>query len=114
MQNFSRNLFTSKLIFFQISIRNGLTLKGGAEVTVSYSSFVGQAACAVTINVGLFFNTMISFIVIAFEVFMVIRGMNRPNKKEEFLVKTTIKNCPHCLASILITATRCTSKLSVE
>jgi len=84
-------------------------LKEGATAVGPYASLAdAQAAGAVTINYGVFINTIISFIIIAFAIFMVIRGMNRLKKKEEIVpAEPTTKDCPHCLTSIPIKATRC-------
>jgi large conductance mechanosensitive channel len=65
-----------------------------------------------------FIDTVISFIVIAFAIFMVIRSMNKLKKKEEAPpAEPTTKDCPYCLTSIPIKATRCphcTSQLAAE
>lgn len=67
-----------------------------------------QAAGAVTINYGLFLNTIISFLIVAFAVFLLIRQMNALKKKEETPpAEPTTKDCPYCLSSIPIAATRC-------
>ncbi len=58
-----------------------------------------QAAGAVTVNYGLFINTVISFLIVAFAVFMVIRGINRLKREEEEApaAEPTTKDCPYCL-----------------
>ncbi len=67
-----------------------------------------QAAGAVTVNYGLFINTIISFLIVAFAVFLVIRSINRMQKEEEEApAEPTTKECPHCLTEIAIKATRC-------
>ncbi|UCH79936.1 MAG: large conductance mechanosensitive channel protein MscL [Nitrospiraceae bacterium] len=77
-----------------------------------------QKAGAVTINYGLFMNTVISFLIIAFAIFMVIKGMNSLKKKEEApAAEPTEKDCAFCFTSIPIRATRCphcTSELSKQ
>jgi large conductance mechanosensitive channel len=77
-----------------------------------------QKAGAVTINYGLFMNTVISFLIIAFAIFMVVKGMNSLKKKEEApSAEPTEKDCSHCFTSIPIKATRCphcTSELAVQ
>jgi large conductance mechanosensitive channel len=76
-----------------------------------------QEAGAVSINYGLFINTIISFVIIAFCVFLLIRQINRMRRKEEAPEEPTTKDCPYCLSSIPIKATRCgycTSQLSSE
>jgi len=94
-------------------------LKQGEAVAGPYASLAdAQAAGAVTINYGVFINTLISFMVIAFAIFIVIRNMNKLKKKEEAPpAEPTTKDCPYCLTSIPIKATRCphcTSKLVAE
>jgi large conductance mechanosensitive channel len=67
-----------------------------------------KAASAVTLNYGLFFNAIISFIIVAWAIFMLIKNMNRLKKKEEAAPAVpTKKDCPYCLSSIPIKATRC-------
>ncbi|MFZ5518282.1 MAG: large-conductance mechanosensitive channel protein MscL [Candidatus Zhuqueibacterota bacterium] len=63
---------------------------------------------AVTISYGIFINTIIDFIIVAFAIFLLIRGMNQLKKKEELApVEPTTKECPECLSVIPIKATRC-------
>ena len=64
-----------------------------------------KAAGAVTMNIGLFINTIISFLIVAFSVFLVIKPLNAMKKKEEAPAET--KDCPYCFSSISIKATRC-------
>lgn len=61
---------------------------------------------AITIRYGIFVNTVLDFIIVAFTIFIVIRQMNRFKKKEEALPVTT-KECPKCYSNIPIKATRC-------
>ena len=65
-----------------------------------------QTAGAVTVNYGVFINTIISFIIIAFAVFMIIRQINRM-KREEPAPEPNTKDCPYCFSTIPIKATRC-------
>jgi large conductance mechanosensitive channel len=62
----------------------------------------------VTLNLGLFINTLISFVIIAFAVFLVVKGVNRM-KREEVAppAEPTTKECPFCLSTIPLKATRC-------
>ena len=75
-----------------------------------------KEAGAVTLNAGLFINSMISFLIVAFAVFLLIRGMNSLQKQDEAeAAEPTEKDCPHCFTAIPIKATRCphcTSELS--
>ncbi len=67
-----------------------------------------QKAGAVTINYGLFMNTIITFLIIAFAIFMVVKGMNSLKKEEEApAAEPTEKDCTFCYTTIPIKATRC-------
>ena len=79
-----------------------------SELAITIKEAVGEAP-AVVIKYGVFINTVIDFIIIAFAIFMVIKGMNKMKKKEEPAPepKPTTKSCPHCLTDIPIKATRC-------
>jgi large conductance mechanosensitive channel len=79
-----------------------INLSGG-----TYDSLAAaQEAGAATMNVGVFINTILDFIIVAFAIFIVIRNMNKLKRQEEAPAPTT-KDCPHCLSSIPIKATRC-------
>src|SRR3972149_2311336 len=67
-----------------------------------------KGAGAVTLNYGLFVNTIVNFLIIAFAIFFVVRSINQLKKKEEAppAVPTT-KECPHCLSTIPIQAKKC-------
>ena len=70
-----------------------------------------QAAGAVTINYGLFINNIISFVIVAFAVFLLIKMINKlraaveTNKATD--VAATTKTCPKCFSEININATKC-------
>jgi len=67
-----------------------------------------QKVGAVTLNYGVFVNTIISFLIVAFAVFLLIRWINRLKwEKEAPPSEPTTKDCPYCLSSIPIKATRC-------
>ncbi len=69
-----------------------------------------QAAGAVTINYGLFVNVVITFIIIAFVIFLIIRYINRLRRaaeKPKAAEVPTTKECPYCLSAIAVKATRC-------
>jgi len=67
-----------------------------------------QTAGAVTINFGLFINAVISFVIVAFVVFLIIRSINRMRKEEKAPpAEPTTKACPFCFSEIAIKATRC-------
>lgn len=69
-----------------------------------------KAAGAPTINYGLFVNAFIDFIIVAFVIFLLVRGFSKMMQK----VKTapapaapTTKECPYCLSSVPVKAVRC-------
>lgn len=69
-----------------------------------------QNAGAVTINYGLFINTLISFILVAFAVFLLIKAINklRADKKQtDADAAPTTKECPYCYTKIDVRATKC-------
>ena len=71
-----------------------------------------QKAGAPTINYGLFINTVIDFIIIAFAIFIVVKQINRLKKAPPPADPTT-KDCPECLSTIPIKATKCAHCTSV-
>ncbi|MBN1948622.1 MAG: large-conductance mechanosensitive channel protein MscL [Candidatus Cloacimonetes bacterium] len=67
-----------------------------------------QAAGAVTFNYGIFINTIISFLIIAFSVFLMIKALNRAKRRqEEPPAEPTTRECPFCFSTIPLQATRC-------
>ena len=82
-------------------------LKEGAPAAPYASVADAQAAGAVTINYGLFFNALISFLIVALVIFFLIRMMNRMRREQEAPAEVTTKECPFCLSAIPIKATRC-------
>jgi large conductance mechanosensitive channel len=74
----------------------------------SYDSLAAaKAAHAATLNYGVFLNTIINFLIVAFVVFLVVQQMNRLTKKKEAPTAPTTKDCPQCAMSIPIAAKRC-------
>jgi large conductance mechanosensitive channel len=66
-----------------------------------------RATSAVTINYGAFVNTVITFLIIAFAVFMMVKVINRWRAEEP--AEATTRECPQCLSTIPIKARRCAS-----
>ena len=85
-----------------------IVLKEGTTAGPYATVAAAKGAGAVTLNYGLFLNTVVNFLIVAFAIFFLIRGMNALKKKEEAppAVPTT-KECPHCLSAIPVKATRC-------
>jgi len=83
-----------------------MVIKEG-KVAGPYASIAAaKAAGAVTVNPGIFINTIISFLIVAFSVFLVIKNVNRL-KKEPPPADPTTKDCSYCYTAIPIKATRC-------
>ena len=67
-----------------------------------------KKAGAVTINFGLFLNTIVSFLIVAYAVFLLVKGLNRLQREKEAPPAAPItKECPYCLSAIHINAKRC-------
>ena len=98
------------LLLGSIDFANLFTvLKEGAKAAGPYASLAAaKEAGAVTINYGFFINTIISFLIVAFAVFMLIRSLNKLKRQEEAApAAPTTKECPYCISTIPIKATRC-------
>ena len=67
-----------------------------------------KAAGAPTVNYGVFINTVIDFVIVAFVIFLLVRQVNRL-KKEAPAAAPTTKECPYCMTQIPLKATRCSA-----
>jgi large conductance mechanosensitive channel len=79
-----------------------ITLSGPHTTTLTEA----QAANAVTLNYGLFINTIISFLIIAIAVFFLVKAIEKHNKPAPAPVVAT-KECPYCFSNINPKAKRC-------
>lgn len=85
-----------------------VVLKQGTPAGPYASVAQAKAAGAVSINVGLFINTIINFIILAFAIFLLIRGINRLQRPAEIpAAAPTTRACPYCLSVVPLQATRC-------
>lgn len=85
-----------------------ILLKSGATSGPYDSLLAAQEAGAVTINIGVFINTVISFIVIAYAIYLLIRVINRLQPEDEAPpAEPTTKECTYCFSEISIKAMRC-------
>ena len=84
-----------------------LVLADGNAPGPYHSLTQAQQAGAVTLNLGLFANVVISFFIVAFAVFMLVRGMNRLRTPAVAAPAATTKDCPYCLSTIHLAAKRC-------
>jgi len=96
-----------------------LILRDGA-VPGPYAALAeAKKAGAVTLNLGLFANTVINFLIVAMAIFLVVRAVSRlqaMQKVEEPAAEPTTKECPFCASVISLKAVRCpncTSQLDV-
>lgn len=85
-----------------------LTLKEGTAAGPYATLAAAQEAGAVVISYGVFVNAVISFLIVAFAVFLLIRGINRLQREQEAPPpEPTTRECPFCISAIPIQATRC-------
>jgi len=84
-------------------------LREGSKGAGPYATLAAaKAAGAVTMNWGVFVNTVINFVIVAFAVFIIVKGVNKARRKQEPAPpEPTTKECPYCMSAIPIKATRC-------
>lgn len=83
-----------------------VVIKEGATAAPYASLEAAKEAGAVTLNFGLFFNNIISLLIVGFAVFLMVKNINRMQKDEPEEEPTT-KDCPFCKSEIAIEAVRC-------
>ncbi len=66
-----------------------------------------QAAGAPTINYGIFLNSIIDFVIVAFVIFLIVRQVNKWTTKPAAPAAPATRECPYCTTSIPVKATRC-------
>ena len=80
----------------------------GGEAEVHAAVAAAKAAGAVTMNVGQFINSVVSFVLIAFSVFLLVKVVNRLyQKKDAAAPAPATRDCPFCATAIPLAATRC-------
>ena len=87
-----------------------IVLRTGKTPEPYLSVAAAKAAGATTLNYGLFINSIVSFTIIAFAVFLLVRAMNRLRRQEAAapaLAAPTVRDCPFCLSKIPLKAVRC-------
>lgn len=85
-----------------------LVLKQG-KVAAPYATLAeAKAAGAVTMNYGAFINTIVSFLIISFSVFLVVKNVNRLKREEQAPpALPSTKECPFCLSEVPLKAVKC-------
>jgi large conductance mechanosensitive channel len=95
------------LLLGKVDFSNVFVVLRDGKVAGPYASVAAaKAAGAVSLNIGVFINTIISFVIVAFSVFLLISGMSRMKRKEAPAPVTT-KECAYCFSAIPVKATRC-------
>jgi len=85
-----------------------MILKEGTVAEPFASPTEAQKAGVATINYGVFINTIISFIIVAFAIFIVVRNINKLKREEGAPAEEpTTKECPQFFSTIPIKATCC-------
>ena len=84
-----------------------VTLKEGLVPGPYASAEAAKDAGAVTINYGLFINTIISFLIVSFSIFLVVKNFNKLREKMEGPKELSHKDCPECFSEIPVKAKRC-------
>lgn len=84
-------------------------LKEGTPPPPYMTPAEAKAVGAVTLNWGVFINTIISFLITGFAVYLLIRSINKLQRKEQAAPEPTptTKPCPYCMETIPLKATRC-------
>jgi len=84
-----------------------LVLKEGAKAAGPYATLAdAKAAGAVTLNYGMFITTIVTFLIVAFVVYLMVRSITRLGPKKA-APETTTKDCPFCLSKIPLNAIKC-------
>ncbi len=103
--------FVSDILMPPVGLLLGKTDFSTLFFNLSGKSFAtlaeAKAAGAATINYGLFLNTILDFLIVAFAVFLLVRQVNRLQPKPVPAVATSTKDCPYCCSAVPIKATRC-------
>ncbi len=95
------------LLLGNVDFSNIFAVLKEGKVPAPYPSVAAaKAAGAVTVNVGVFINTVINFLILAFVIFLMIRGINRLKTPVPAPGPTT-KNCDFCYTAIPVQAVRC-------
>jgi len=102
--------FVSDILMPPIGLLLGKVDFANLYINMSSKSYASQAAAtaagAPIIRYGVFLNSVIDFLIVAFAVFLVVKQINRL-KKREVTAEPSSKECPYCKSGIPISATRC-------
>ena len=103
--------FVSDILMPPIGLALGNVDFSNLFINLSHTHYdtlkAAKDAGAATINYGLFLAVVIDFIIVAFAIFLVIRAINRMQRKKEIEPAATTKECAFCLSSIPLNAIKC-------
>lgn len=85
-----------------------IVLKSGTAAAITTLE-QAKTAGAVTLNLGIFINSLITFLIVAFAVFLLVKGINQLKRKQEVTTPPApnTKDCQYCLSSVNIKAAKC-------
>jgi large conductance mechanosensitive channel len=97
------------LLLGKVDFTNLFVVLRAGTTTGPYASLgAAKAAGAVTLNLGVFINAIISFVIVGFAAFLLAKGVNHLRRtKAAAAVAATTKLCPRCFSIIPVKATRC-------
>lgn len=96
------------LLLGKVDFSNLFVVLKEGKIPGPYASLANaQTAGSVTINYGLFLNTIISFFIVALAVFFIIRSINRLKRADTAAAAPSTKECPFCMSAIPVKAIRC-------
>lgn len=102
--------FVSDIIMPPLGLAIGKVDFSSLFLNISGTSYptlaVAKAAGAATINYGVFLNTILDFVIVAFVIFLLVRQVNKWGKPAPAAAPTT-RECPYCISQIPLKATRC-------
>lgn len=86
-----------------------VVLREGTPAAPYATLEAARSAGAVTLNLGVFVNSLVSFLIVSFAVFMLVRYINRLREPETAPepAAPTVKKCPYCVSDVPLSATRC-------
>jgi large conductance mechanosensitive channel len=84
-----------------------VVLRRGVEPGPYATLEAAKAAGAVTVNLGVFANAVLAFMIVAFAVFLLVRAVNRLRRQQAPPAPPSTRPCPYCLSDISVAASRC-------
>jgi large conductance mechanosensitive channel len=96
------------LVLGKVDFTNAfVVLREGTKAAAPYATLAdAKAAGAATLNYGLFISTVVTFLIVGFVVYLIVKSVTRLGPKKVEAAPTT-KDCPYCLSKIPIKATKC-------